>query len=304
MTVQRYEPVRLIDVGCTLGEGPLQHSDGNLYWVDIVSGLVYRWDRAGSPSVFAFDEPVSAVAETTDGGVIVATQSGLVHVAPNDRRELVAVLPNAADDLRMNDGKADPFNRFVRGTMGYPTPRPRAGSLWSFGPRETHELVADVTISNGLAWSSDGSTMYYIDTPTRRIDAFDYDTGSGRVSNRRTVVEIAEDAGDPDGMCIDIDGGLWVALWGGGAVHRYVVGELAAVVEVPTPYVTCPAFAGTRFDELVITTACEPFGSNLVAGAGDLYVAAVGTTGSSPFRIDLAAWSGRALGSPDQGRRS
>jgi sugar lactone lactonase YvrE len=116
-------------------------------------------------------------------------------------------------------------------------------------------LVPGVTISNGLAWSADGSVMYYVDTPTRRIDAFDYDSVTGDVSGRRPVVTIPESDGSPDGMTIDAEGGLWVALWGGGAVHRYCDGRLDEVVEVPAPLVTCPAFAGPDGGTLVITTA-------------------------------------------------
>ena len=288
-TPRTIQASRLLEVGCSLGEGPLQHSDGDLYWVDINEHRLYRWDRVGDPAVVAFDEPVSAVAETTDG-VLVATAAGLVHLRRRGDRVLVAPLPRASSDLRMNDGKADPFNRFVGGTMGRPGPRPGAGSLWSFGGGPPEELVADVTISNGLAWSTDGGTMFYIDSPTHRVDAFDYDGSTGRVSNRRTVVEIPVGAAGPDGMCIDTDGGLWVALWGGSAVHRYVDGELDTVVEVPTPYVTCPAFAGPGLDELVITTASEPFESDAPPGAGDLYVARPGVLGPSPFVIDVGAW--------------
>jgi sugar lactone lactonase YvrE len=281
----------LLEIGCTLGEGPLQHGAGDLYWVDIIEQLVYRWDRAGEPSAFSFDEPVSAVAETSDGGVLAATASGLVHLAPNDRRTLVASLPRAAGDLRMNDGKADPFNRFVGGTMGRPRPRGGAGSLWSFGDGPPRELLDGVTISNGLAWSSDRRTMYFVDSMTYRIDAFDYDGDTGLIGNRRPVVEMpAGSEVGPDGLCIDVDGGLWVAVWGGSAVHRYVDGVLDTVVEVPTPYVSCPTFAGPERAELVITTAAEPFESDPPPGAGDLYIADVGVTGPPSFVIDLTRW--------------
>lgn len=285
--VATYRATSLLAVGCVLGECPLKHTSGDLVWVDIVSQVVYRWDRKGHPRTVRFDEPVSAVAETATGSLVAACASGLVHVADNGTRDLLVPLPNASSELRTNDGKADPFNRFVVGTMARPKPRQAAGSLWSFGAGRPLELLSGVTISNGLAWSADGATMYFIDTPTRRIDAFDYDTRSGALSQRRTIVEVGAGLGDPDGMCVDIDGGLWVALWGGAAVHRYVGGELAAVVEVPTPFVTCPAFAGEHGDELVITTASEPFGSSAPAGAGDLYVARVAAVGSSPFVIDL-----------------
>ncbi len=135
-------------------------------------------------------------------------------------------LPDAAPEIRMNDGKADPAGRFVGGTMRRQRPREPVATLWSFADGKATELVAGVRTSNGLAWSEDRSTMFFIDTPTQRVDAFDYAVDTGAVANRRTVVEIPVDVGKPDGMCIDDEGGLWVALWGGGAVHRYVDGEL------------------------------------------------------------------------------
>jgi sugar lactone lactonase YvrE len=180
----------------------------------------------------------------------------------------------------MNDGKADPAGRFVGGAMTLGTPRPGAGSLWSFGPDGPIELVTGVTASNGLAWSTDGETLFFIDTPTRRVDAFDYDAGTGRVSGRRTVVTIEESAGDPDGMCVAVDGGLWIAMWGGSAVRRYGDGGLDSVIEVPTPYVPCPVFTGRELDELVITTASQPFGDEAPPGAGDLHLVRPGVAGA------------------------
>jgi len=284
----RAEP--LYPAGGELSEGPLQLTSGPLAWVDILRGDVHRLDRStGRHDVTTFGEPVGAVTETTGGAVVAACRSGLRLVGSDpDTSPLLASGPAAGCDLRMNDGKADPAGRFVGGTMslGAP-PRPGAGSLWSFGRGGPVVLVDDVTISNGLAWSGDGSTMYFIDTPTHRIDAFDYDIATGGVSGRRPVVSIDPDDGDPDGMCIDIDGGLWVALWGGHAVRRYVGGHLDAVVEVPTPYVTCPAFVGQHLDELVVTTAWQPFGRPH-QGAGDLYVARPGISGPPPGRVELA----------------
>ena len=168
-------------------------------------------------------EPVGAVAETTAGTLIAACRTGLRHVEAGDGPgQLVIPLPPGDADLRKNDGKADPAGRFVGGTMTLGDPRPGAGSLWSYSDGRAVELVGGVTISNGLAWSADGSTLFYIDTPTRQIDAFTYDVATGAVADRRTVVDIPAGAGDPDGMCIDAEGGLWVALWDGAAVHRYV----------------------------------------------------------------------------------
>jgi sugar lactone lactonase YvrE len=283
---------RLLPTACDLGEGPLQHTSGDLLWVDINRQQLFRWDRRGEPAIEPFDEPVSAIAETTDGQLVVTCASGLWHLGSGGERRLLIALPGAAPELRMNDGKADPRGRFFGGTMRRERPREPVGSLWSFAGGEATELVGGVAVSNGLAWTADLQTMYFIDTPTGRVDAFDYDPESGTVAERRTVVEIPSEQGKPDGMCIDDEGGLWVALWGGSAVHRYFDGELAEVVEVPTPYVTCPIFAAPSFSELVITTASEPFEGDAPGGAGDLYAAEVGVTGPAPFLVDLAVIEG------------
>jgi sugar lactone lactonase YvrE len=275
-----------------LGEGPLQHSSGDLLWFDIERHQLFRWDRQGEPSVETFDEPVAAGAETTPGELVVAGASGLWLLAGDGVRRALIAVPDATPDMRMNDGKADPRGRFVGGTMRRHRPREPVASLWSFAGGRATALVEEVTTSNGLAWSADGSTMFFIDTPTQRIDAFDYDLDTGALADRRTVVEVVADAGKPDGMCIDDEGGLWVALWGGHAVHRYVAGELVEVVEVPTPYVTCPIFAGPSRRELVITTAAEPFEDDVPAGAGDLYIAEVGVSGPRPYLADLAVITG------------
>lgn len=281
---------RLLQTRCLLGEGPVQLRSGELAWVDILRGEVHRWDRArDTRRVIEMGEPVGAIAETPDGSLIAACRSGLRHLEGSEGPgRLLIPLPPGHPDLRMNDGKADPVGRFLGGTTTLGEPQPGAGSLWSFREGVAIELVADLTISNGLAWSADGSTLFFIDTPTRRIDAFTYGLATGAVSNRRTVFAIAEGAGDPDGMCIDAEGGLWVALWGGGAVHRYVGGRLAATIELPTPHVTCPTFAGPELDELIITTASKGFAQdNLPAGAGDLYSARPGVRGVPANLVSL-----------------
>lgn len=277
----------LLAAGAELGEGPIALADGSLAWVDILRGEVHCLDASGAPRLLAtMDEPIGSIAETEDGALIAACGSGLYELGP-DGLQLLAPLPRRAPDLRMNDGKADPAGRFVAGTMTLGTPRRGAGSLWSFGSNGPIELVTDVTISNGLAWSADGETFFYIDTPTHRVDAFDYDVETGLVSDRRTAITFDEDTGDPDGMCIDVDGGLWIAMWGAGTVRRYVDGVLDAVVSVPTPYVTCPVFAGDVLENLVITTAAQPFGGDAPAGAGDIFTIRPGVTGRPVHRVAL-----------------
>jgi sugar lactone lactonase YvrE len=290
LQVERFYPA-----GGVLSEGPLARRDGTVAWVDIKRHEVHEWRPGGIHRVHVADEAVSALAETTAGDLLAATPAGLRKVVVGEPWPLSAPLPARAPDLRMNDGKADPAGRFVGGTMSDgDEPRPGAGALWSFDAGTARKLVTAVTVSNGLAWSQDGATLYFIDTPTRRVDAFDYDLDTGDVSNRRTVIALPEGTGDPDGMCIDDEGGLWVALWGGGAVHRYDGTRLDAVVDIPTPYVTCPAFVGPHGEDLVVTTASEPFGDDAPEGAGDLYVVRPGVRGPAPACVDLERVASRS----------
>jgi sugar lactone lactonase YvrE len=279
---------RLSAVCAELGEGPTWRAETReVIWVDILRGEVHACSLDGADRIEQrHDEPVGAVALTESGDVVAATPRGLCRADGT----VIAGIPREADDLRMNDGKPDPVGRFVGGTMTFLDVRPDAGSLWSIdGSSPATRIVAGVTIPNGLAWSADGSRLYWIDTPTRRIDVFDYDAETGAIENRRPHIEVDPSVGHPDGMCIDAEGGLWVALWGGSAVRCYVDGVCEEIAELPTPYVTCPAFVGERLDKLVITTASTEF-DDPPDGAGDLYIVDVGVVGRAPDR--LGAWAG------------
>jgi sugar lactone lactonase YvrE len=159
----------------------------------------------------------------------------------------------------MNDGKCDPAGRFWAGSMAW-AKTPAAASLYCLAP-DGRVTVArtNLTISNGSAWTPDGRSMYFIDTPTQRVDRFAV-TPNGELRDQETVVQIDRDLGAPDGMCIDGDGCLWVALWGGNAVHRYSPhGELLAVVNVDAPQVSSCAFGGPDRRTLFITTSQEGY---------------------------------------------
>jgi sugar lactone lactonase YvrE len=272
----------LVAVAAALGEGPVWRAETEeILWTDILRGEVHASVLDGADRVVArLDCPVGAVALSESGALVLAVPGGLASIDGT----ILAPLESEAPDLRMNDGKPDPVGRFVGGTMTLGEARTGAGSLWSFsGSGRPARLVAGATIPNGIAWSADGSTMFWIDTPTQRVDAFDYNLESGLVANRRPWASV-EGPGSPDGMCIDADGGLWVAMWGGSSVRRYVDGVLDEVVDVPTPLVTCPTFAGPDLDRLVVTTASvgqEPG----VIGAGALYVACGGFVGLGPKRL-------------------
>jgi len=179
----------------------------------------------------------------------------------------------------MNEGGCDPDGRFYCGSMAYDQ-RPGAGALYRLDPDGSVRVVlGSVTISNGLEWSPDGSRAYYNDTPTHRIDVFDYDGESG-LTGRRPFAEVPVQAGGPDGLTVDVEGGVWVALYGGGAVRRYTPeGMLDGVIEVPAKQVTACTFGGSDLDQLYITTSREELKPGEDPLAGSLFRAAVGVAG-------------------------
>lgn len=248
----------ILPAGARLGEGPVWDTrSGRLVWVDVLAGRVHVTDvRSGTDELIEVPLHVGAVAPRAAGGFVAALQDGfwVIGVGPP---ELMTRVPEARPGLRFNDGKCDPAGRFWAGTMAYDV-APGAGALYRLGPDGRADRVLDgVTISNGLAWSADGLTMYYIDSPTQRVDAFSFVPDTGEISDRRPVVRIPSELGGPDGMTIDAEGGLWVALWGGSAVHRYLDGRLDRVVQLPVSMPTSCTFGGVDLDELYITSMSE-----------------------------------------------
>jgi sugar lactone lactonase YvrE len=185
----------------------------------------------------------------------------------------------ADPSLRMNEGGSDPQGRFYGGSMGYDEP-PGAAALYRLDPDGSVSVVLEgVSISNGLEFSPDGAAVYYVDTPTGRIDRFDYDPEHGW-TGRRPFAEIPSDAGHPDGLTVDAEGGVWVALYDGGAVHRYAPdGTLDAVVEVEPRKVTACTFGGGGLRELFITTSRENLAPGEDPAAGSLFGVVPGVQG-------------------------
>ncbi|MEX2396965.1 MAG: SMP-30/gluconolactonase/LRE family protein, partial [Balneolales bacterium] len=191
---------------------------------------------------------------------------------------------------RFNDGKCDPRGRFWAGTMSYEVEE-GAGSLYCLNPDLlVDKKITEVTISNGLAWNKQQDTFYYIDTPTRKLCSYDYEDFSGMISNRRVVREFKEDEGYPDGMTIDTEGHLWVALYGGGKVLRIdpANGNIVFEIHLPVPQVTSCTFGGAHFDELYITTCRENMSAEAIREAplsGSLFKAKVAYKGSPSVRF-------------------
>lgn len=183
------------------------------------------------------------------------------------------------DQVRMNEGGCDPDGRFYCGSMAYDQ-RPEAATLYRLDPDGSVSTVLEgVTVSNGLDWSPDGSVAYYNDTATHRVDVFDYDVTRG-LTARRTFVDLTAEQARPDGLTVDAQGGVWVALSGGGRVHRYTsAGALDGIVELPTKKVTACTLGGPHLRQLFITTSQENLQPGTDRFAGALFCADVGVAG-------------------------
>jgi len=243
----------VLDATARLGEGPVWDArTSTLRWVDIEAGQVHRFDPAsGTDTFFEVGETVGTVAVRAAGGLVCATASGLYTCLDDGgQRTRLHEVDTDPPGGRCNDGKADPWGRFWAGTMLAGTDG--AGALYRLDPDHSlHTVLTGVGVSNGLGWSPDGTTMYYVDTLTGGVDAFDHDPSSGAVTARRRLIDV--DRGWPDGLTVDAEGCLWVALWDGWGVRRYAPdGRLLTTVEVPAQRVTSCAFGGST---LYITTA-------------------------------------------------
>jgi sugar lactone lactonase YvrE len=265
------------------GEGPVWSERwGGLRWVDMLAGDVLFLAADGTIDRRHVGNVAAALRPRRQGGAVIAVERGF---ALEDADGAIRYLGELWTDthVRMNEGGCDPDGRFYCGSMAYDQ-RPGAGALYRLDPDDSvHVVLENVTISNGLEWSPDGSLAYYNDTPTQRVDVFDYDGESG-LTGRRPFAEIPAEAGGPDGLTVDEEGGVWVALYGGGAVRRYnPEGVLDEVIEVPAEQVTACTFGGSNLDQLFITTSREGLGGGDDPLAGSVFRSAVGVA-SLPVR--------------------
>jgi sugar lactone lactonase YvrE len=278
------QPTRVDAPVCTLGEGPVWDSrDESLYWVDIPESRVHQIAADGSLSSWDTGQPAGAVVPRASGGLAVAVRDGFMALDPvSGTLTTLAEVERDRPGNRMNDGACDRAGRFYAGTMAFDE-TPEAGALYRLDPDlGVTRLLTGVGISNGIGWSPDERLMYYIDSHVHRVDVFDYDPATGHIDGRRPFAEVGGGGVVPDGLTVDADGGVWVAVWGGYAVlHHDPAGKVIEAVDLPAERVSSCVFGGPDLDRLYITTAAGPGES-----AGALFVCEPGVTGqpSHPFR--------------------
>lgn len=242
--------------GATLGEGPAWDAKtGALYWVDILEKQIH-FHRGDENRFIQLNEMPGCLAPTKDDSLLVATRASILDLDPATSKQTVLASVNEPANNRFNDGKCDPNGRFLAGTMNMDEKSP-TGALYTFDGQTVTRLLDGIRISNGLAWSPDYKTFYYIDTPTREVTAFDYDLSNGQIANPRVVITVPEALGWPDGMTSDTEGTLWIAMWGGAQVTRWNPqnGELLEQIALPAKNVTSCVFGGDDLIELYITSA-------------------------------------------------
>lgn len=270
-----------------LGESPVwDAARGELVWVDIDRGLVHR-RGAGRPDVtLDVGQPVGCAVPRAGGGLALALRDGFALLPPggDGPARLVAPVEARRTDTRMNDGACDARGRFFAGTMSLAGDT-RTAALYRLDPDlSVTRLLPGVSVSNGIGWSPDGALLYHVDSPRGRIDVYDFDESGGTLAGRRAVIPVAADRGVPDGLTVDAEGGVWVALFGGAAAHRYTPeGALDEVLELPVSGVTSLSFGDADLATLYVTTASRGAAHEPLAGA--LFACRPGVAGraATPF---------------------
>lgn len=269
-----------------LGEGPVwDAARSDLIWVDIDRGLVHRRSRGRADETIDVGQPVGCAVPRAAGGLALALRDGF-GLLPRGGGQARLVAPVEADrrSTRMNDGACDSRGRFWAGTMSL-TGDTCSAALYRLDPDlNVTRVLPGISVSNGIGWSPDGSVLYHVDSPRRRVDLYEFDASAGAIIDRRAVIPIDAGFGTPDGLTVDADGGLWVALWGGGAVLRFSPeGVLDRRLEIPATNVTSCCFGDSDLGTLYVTTAARGAAHEPLAGA--LFACRPGVVGllATPF---------------------
>jgi sugar lactone lactonase YvrE len=277
MTMDRLTAKPATDERFHLGEGcRWDEVTGRLNWVDAFAGQLYEAEWTGTElanlSAVGIDGDLTSFAPLDDrsAGWIIAADQGFSLLSRDGQRTVLASPESGKDGrVRMNDGACDPVGRFWAGSMAYDA-APGAGSLYRFDGTRCDAMVHSVTISNGIGWSPDGRRMYYVDSAAGWVRRYDYDAADGTIGEPVTLADIDPELGVPDGLCVDQDGRIWVAIWGGSEVRRYTPdGDLLAVVSVGTSQPSSCALGGPDGRLLFITTARSDLPDTVLAAEPD-----------------------------------
>jgi sugar lactone lactonase YvrE len=294
----RTQPDRVelvVDAHASVGEGPVWDAGrGVLWWVDITAGLVHRFDpHEGIDAAILVGASVGCVALRGDGSLLVALPDRLSVLDPE--RGTVEKLLDLPDGqgIRSNDGKCDPAGRLWLGRMADNATAGR-GSLLRVDPDlAVVPVTSGLTIPNGLGWSEDGRTMYFVDSPCCEVRRYEYDLATGRMGDGRRLIAFPDDGSVPDGLTLDAEGCIWVARWAAGCVVRVAPdGELLERIDFPVSQTTSCAFGGDDLGDLYVTSAHEDFGPGDFAReplAGGLFRCRPGVGGHAPARFGAAS---------------
>lgn len=243
-----------------VGEGPAWNPEtGKLYWVDISGKRIHVFDPVTKKDdPIPAEDLVAAIAFDKSGNIIAALSNRLVRINPETKvSSPLLTIDSIPPNTRINDGKCDAAGRFWLGTMDL-AEKEKTGCLYSVSPDLACKKVLDgLVIGNGMAWTDDNKTMYYIDSPTLEVWSFDFDLAGGELSNRKTAIKYESGEGMPDGMTIDREGMLWIAQFRGAKISRWNprTGKRLAQYPMPTYNITSCCFGGKNFDDVYVTSA-------------------------------------------------
>lgn len=280
---------RIIDSArLIVGEGPLWDEKKQiLYVLDIRGRCVRTWNpETGEHQQFDYEQEIGCLALDEEGRLIAAMTKGIYYANPDGTLTPICE-PESFKGRRFNDGKVGPDGRFYVGTTDYN----HEGAFYRLDPDGTLvELLDHIGCSNGLAWSTDGKTLYYCDSPDRVLEAFDFDAETGSISNRRTIMPLPLEGGEFDGMTIDAEGMLWVAIWGEYCALRIdpLKAEVMEKLVFPVKRVSCCGFAGRDLNTLIITTAAYQTTPEEEPEAGCTYALEVPVPGLPTWRFATA----------------
>jgi sugar lactone lactonase YvrE len=269
-----------------LGEGPVwDERTRTLWWVDIDRHLLWQVPPGScGPRSHDVGQALAAVLPRRVGGLALVVRRAILLTGEDLTANVTITVPlPSGEHIRLNDAACDPAGRLWFGSMASDGSRDLASLYTLAADHSVSVALSPVSVSNGLGWAPDGQTMYYVDSPTGRIDAFSFDPQTGNLRGRRTLARIPASHGKPDGLTVDAEGSVWVALWGGGAVQRISPsGALTERIELPVSNVTSCCFGGPALQELYITTARRGLDSKQLAAeplAGAVFVCAPGVAG-------------------------